>query len=82
MRAAALELEQGRFAQGRLIKLARMLRDELAKHFQMTEFLERLIPLVPVALNVGYLAYSMSSGSISRRALRNRMISMPSPPVR
>ena len=41
MRAAAFDLEQRGIVHGSLIKLARLLRDQFADHFEMTEFLDR-----------------------------------------
>src|ERR1700733_11102297 len=41
VRATGLEFEQRSVVDGGLIKFARMLRDQLANHFEMTEFLDR-----------------------------------------
>ncbi len=41
MGTAAFELEQRGIVHGGLVKLARMLRDQLANHFEMAEFLDR-----------------------------------------
>jgi hypothetical protein len=40
MRATAFELEQRSVVNGGLIKLARMLGDQLTDHFEMTEFFD------------------------------------------
>src|ERR1700722_17594587 len=40
VRAAAFELEQRSVVDGGLIKLARVLRDQFADHFEMAEFLD------------------------------------------